>query len=659
MAFYRAMDWHAGEKQIHKLTHNLREDNPTSPFLTPHAAAAASRYSLMALGTLDAQDRPWCTVWGTGEPPLAQQVAPSVLGVRSTVDGSFDPVVQELFGDKMDGEVVREEPPGRMVSGLSIELEERGRQKLYGRMLAGALSAKDELDTSEPVPEQSQDSNNPKGKVADVQLVLKIEQSLGNCPKYLNKKHITSNSPQPELLSSSNLLSAEAIDLVHRADMLFVASANAHEDMDMNHRGGPKGFIRVSNPKGESKEGSTIVWPEYSGNNLYQTLGNLQSTPRAGLCIPDFNSSDVLYLTGNTEILIGKAASAVIAKSNLAVRFTVTSARHVKNGLPFKGTNLPDAAEGRSPYNPRVRYLTSERVDETSHSSNDSTLTAKLIKKTTLTPTITRYRFSLSSPQSWKAGQYVALEFSDELDMGYSHMRDDDPTSLNDDFIRTFTVSSPPQALGEHGEEFEVTIRKVGSITGFLSWQKEGGIEVAVRAFGGDFSFDFSWGEEREEHKKGVVFIAAGIGITPLLPQIPGMIQSNEIARLRVLWTIGIRDVNLVATVLKDFPELAARTTVFITGDIDSTALSDSHKKKTGVKKTLSSIQAIESLGIHQRRLTKEDLTSLDSHGNHDNNNNKDGGGAVQYYLCTAPALRTQIQSWLPGQTLIYENFDY
>ena len=223
------MDWHEGEKRIHELTHKLREDNPTSPFLTPRAAALVQRYSLMSLGTLDNEDQVWCTVWGTGEPPLAQQVAQSVLGIKSAVDGSFDPVVETLFGGKMDGEIVRETPPGRMVGGLSIELEERGRVKLYGRMIAGALSARDADNNNESKPDDK------IGKVADAQLVLKIEQSLGNCPKYLNRKRITSATPEPVLLSNSPHLSDEAIDLVHNADMLFVASAHEHDDMDLNH----------------------------------------------------------------------------------------------------------------------------------------------------------------------------------------------------------------------------------------------------------------------------------------------------------------------------------------------------------------------------------------------------------------------------------------
>ena len=142
------------------------------------------------------------------------------------------------------------------------------------------------------------------------------------------------------------------MNIVRQADLFFVASAHAHEDMDCNHRGGPPGFVRVYQPEGEN-EPSELVWPEYSGNNLYQTLGNLVATPKAGICIPNFETGDVLYVTGDTTVLVGKDAAQVIAKSKLAVKFRITGARLVQDGLPFRGLLMEDESKGRSPYNPR------------------------------------------------------------------------------------------------------------------------------------------------------------------------------------------------------------------------------------------------------------------------------------------------------------------
>lgn len=632
MSFFQASEWHEGEKAIHKRAHvDFREDNPTSPFLTPRAANQIQRYPLMAIGTLDDDDRPWCTIWGSGELPIAQPVAQSVIGIRTQVDASFDPVVQALFKGKDDGEVTREQGEGRLLSGLSIHLEERGRVKLAGRFMAGALTG-DENDNS-----NSQEEGGSIGKSGEVQLVAKIDQSLANCPKYLNQKTITSSKPKPRLVSTSVHLPDKAIDLIHQADMFFVSSAHEHEDMDANHRGGPQGFIRVEQPS-DPNEGSVIVWPEYSGNNLYQTLGNLEATPRAGLVVPNFETGDVLYVTGETETLVGAEASKVIAKSNLAVRLRVRAARFVENGLPFRGAVMDDASKGRSPYNPRIRYLASEKTDALGKTPGDRPpTTAQLVRKTRLTPTITRYRFALLDPGvfgPWKPGQYVALDLAAELDMGYSHMRDDDPTSLNDDYIRTFTVSSEPGALGQHGEEFEITVRSVGHVTKWLEWQREGMCELGIRGFGGEFSFEE--GSDGDKNRKRNAFVAAGIGITPLLGQMGG---SLDLSTLRVYWSLGIRDVGLALDILTQYPRLKDSLTIYLTGD---EALLDSSKaEKTKLQKLLAT-----GVKIERRRLKADDLTQVD-------------GEVDNWYLCTAPATRKMVQNWMPGKTIIYENFDY
>lgn len=643
MSFYQASSWHEGEKAIHKRAHmDFHEDNPTTPFLTPRAANQIQRYQLMAIGVLDEEDRPWCTVWGSGEPPLAQPVAQSVIGIRTDVDASFDPVVQAIYRGKDNGEVIREDGEGRLMSGLSAQLEERGRVKLAGRLIAGSLSAGEVVED-----EANKTDGGRPGKAGQLQLVVKIDQSLGNCPKYLNRKKIISSTPKPRLVSSSTHLTQRAIELVHNADLFFVASAHQHEDMDCNHRGGPAGFIRVHQPE-SSEQASSIVWPEYSGNNLYQTLGNLETTPHAGLVIPDFETGDVLYVTGDTETLVGADASHVLAKSTLAVRLHITAARFVENGLPFRGILMDDASKGRSPYNPKVRYLTSEKKDEFGKAPGEDTLTtAQLVRKTRLTPTINRYRFALSDPAAfgpWKPGQYVAMDVSSELDMGYSHMRDDDPTSLNDDYIRTFTVSSVPGSLGEHGEEFEITVRTVGNVTRWLEWQREGLCEIGIRGFGGEFSFvqgDTESGQGQGHGQRQTGFVAAGIGITPLL----GQMGALDLGNVHVWWSVGVRDVGLPLDILTQFPALKGSLTIYLTGD--EGLLDDDEKEK---------LRGLVNTGaqIERRRLQQSDLVSGGGGGG--------GGGRKEvddWYLCTAPAMRKIVQGWMPGKTIIYENFDY
>ena len=403
--------------------------------------------------------------------------------------------------------------------------------------------------------------------------------------------------------------------------MFFVSSSNHGINMGTNYRGGPPGFVRVISNDASSVE---LAYPEYSGNRLYQTLGNLLTTPEAGFVFPDFDTGDVLYITGTTEVVIGKDASNLIPRSNLVVRIQTTAARFVRRGLGFRGV-----LGERSPYNPPVRLLATERAMPDAQAKGTNTAYAKMLKRELLTPTIARFRFSISDPKAagqFKPGQYVALAFEDELSMGYSHMRDDDPKSLNDDYMRTFTISSPRGgSLPE--DEFEITIRKVGIVTDFMFRQNEkAGLEIPLRGFGGEFTIT-------QEEGEVVPFVAGGIGITPILAQLSEL----DLTRMRLFWTVNIRDIGLVDDTLSRCPALATCTSVFVSG-IDGATL-----KK--FEKSLGKVQASGAQVVNRRLLATDLPTGQElSH---------------KWYVCTGTALRKSLLEWLAGKEVIYEDFNY
>jgi len=606
------LEWHQGEKDIRKAMRAPEVDNPTVPALSPQLANHLRVAPLIAIGALDKEGRPWTTLWGNGQKGFSQPIAQGIVGIKTPVTGRYDPVVEELFGKEATGSIVKEEGDGRMVSGVTIDLETRKRVKMYGRMLAGSLG----MIEDEVAGHQEH--------IAQIQLVLKIEQSLGNCPKYLNKKHIVPALAKPELTSTSIQLSQEALDLIAKSDLFFMSSSHDTDDMDTNHRGGPAGFLRV---RSNDESGAVLVWPEYSGNRLYQTLGNLSDHPFAGLCIPDFETGDMLYLTGKTEILVAKDAAIIIPRSNLAVKITVQAARYVKNALPFRGI------EGdRSPYNPQVRHLASEK--NVSIAQEPLLQQATLLSQTKLTPTISRFRFALQNAATYKPGQYVTLDFSYQLDAGYSHMRDDDPLSINDDFVRTFTVSSPPgdpplPSRKLKDDEFEMTIRRVGVATGLLfkymgkesdqkhSWETD--FEIGVKGFGGEF-------EVQQSDNETICFIAAGVGITPILPSL----WTLDYSRLRLIWSVRQSDIDLVSEILEQHPRLSECLHLFVT-DGDET-----HEDIVKIKVALQNTQL--------RRITEKDVTFENIR---------------RYYLCTAATMRKQLTTWLPEKELIFEEFNF
>ncbi|GAD95718.1 oxidoreductase [Paecilomyces variotii No. 5] len=596
------MRWHDGEEKMHHIMKVSGQMNPTSPFLTPGAAYMVYQSPLIALGALDDQKRPWTTIWG-GEPGFAGPTGKSMIGIDSLVDTKHDPVLQALLRDE---KAVEYEKKGPVMAGLSIDLESRTRVKLHGRIKAGVVDSKE----------------------ARAQLLMKIDASLPNCPKYLNEKYIVPATPTPKLISDSPRLSPEAVALLGKADLFFISSSYRNKNMDTNHRGGPKGFVRmISN----NSTGAVIVYPEYSGNRLYQTLGNLQETPLVGLAVPDFDTGDVLHLTGKTNVLIGEEADRVLPRCKLAVQITVSSARFVRTGLSFKAI-----AGEESPYNPPVRYVRGEKDHEgIDLAQNKDSQRAFLVDSEYITPTIKRFRFRLkdaSNFKAWKPGQYATLSFEEYLDQGWSHMRDEDPRSLNDDYLRTFTVSSPPTQEAVQNGEFEMIIRNVGKATAYLFEQEaDGGCSLPFRGFGGEFRFN-------SKHQR-IAFIAAGIGITPVLSQLSSM-SREDIQRFHLLWAIRMEDIGLVSTTLRQYPELMKSTKLFLTGE--EPLIRDNQQARKTLDLLLQS-----TVHIERRRLEESDLSLLKAETD------------IEWYMCVGPAMKGHVLNWLAGTRVIYEDFNY
>ena len=637
---YNDHGWHDGESSIHHTLHVPEYDNPTSFGLNGAAGYMLQISSMLAVGTLDTEERPWTTLLG-GEPGFARSFGTNVVGVKAIVGRKHDPVIETLLNT---------ESKGRALSALGIHLDSRNRVKLSGRFLGGGLI--DPTDSSE------NNLSNEGGDAAELQMAFAIERSLTNCPKYLNRKSLILTIPKPVLASESVPLCEAAVGLLAKADLFFMSSSHHTANMGTNHRGGPPGFVRLAS---NTKERTTLVYPEYSGNRLYQTLGNLSITPKAGLVIPDFDTGDVLYITGTTEIAYGDEAARILPRSNLLLKIHVTAARYVQHGLSFR------AHPGEpSPYNPPVRYLTSEQhstttSDPSQPTDKSSIVHATLTARTILTPTIARFRFRVTTPPTaershWKAGQYVAFSFEDELSLGYSHSRDDDPQSLNDDYVRTFTVSSAPPSspTGKEKElDFEITIRNVGKVTSFLfRYPIRSGLEVPLRGFGGSFGIDIPEVKGMESKRTNIPFVAGGIGITPLIAQLPELEERKLLHQdegLKLFWAVHVRDMGLAIDTLERFPGLKGVTRVFVSG-------TESAKKGSRVaaeeKKTLERIKSmIDGAGglLVERRLGKEDLLVPEL-----------GLEEVDtWYLCAGKPLRKQVVEWMEGRKVVFEDFDY
>jgi hypothetical protein len=133
----------------------------------------------------------------------------------------------------------------------------------------------------------------------ETSLRLDVQESYPNCPKYITRRQLrTVSAESTESLpdTAGTTLGPDQQDALIRADALFVATAHPTRGADASHRGGPPGFIEVLDER-------ALRIPDYSGNSMFNTLGNLRVNARAGILVPDFERHRTLQLTGTAETL--------------------------------------------------------------------------------------------------------------------------------------------------------------------------------------------------------------------------------------------------------------------------------------------------------------------------------------------------------------------
>ena len=84
-------------------------------------------------------------------------------------------------------------------------------------------------------------------------------------------------------------------DLIERSPMFFLATADAEGRPDCSYKGGVPGFVRVVDDR-------TLAWPDYDGNGMFRSLGNLLVNPRVGMLFVDFERPRRVRISGIASI---------------------------------------------------------------------------------------------------------------------------------------------------------------------------------------------------------------------------------------------------------------------------------------------------------------------------------------------------------------------
>jgi predicted pyridoxine 5'-phosphate oxidase superfamily flavin-nucleotide-binding protein len=256
--------YHEGELAVQARAESRDEAEQNAAMLgaslpAPMRAFLAAQRTL-ALGALDGLGRPWASLWSSS-PGFVTSAGTRIVRIArdDRVAAADDPLRALLV-------------PGRDVGLLAIELSSRRRLRINGAV-ARADEHRVEID---------------------------VREVFANCPKYIQRREPIRGGAAATTPPSERGVALDPARraLLERADTLFVASSHPTRGVDVSHRGGEPGFVRVLDDR-------TLRIPDYSGNGMFQTLGNFEVVPRAGLVAVDFERRRLLSLTGTVSVSFG------------------------------------------------------------------------------------------------------------------------------------------------------------------------------------------------------------------------------------------------------------------------------------------------------------------------------------------------------------------
>jgi uncharacterized protein len=250
--------FHAGELSVQQRAGTRAEAERLAPMLEPAELRGGvvrflAERTFAAITARDADGRLWTSLL-SGPPGFLEAAGPTTLAIHARFPE----------GDPLHGL-----PAGQQVGLIVVELAARHRVRINGTLTS----------------------------VNGDTVVIEVEQAYGNCPQYIHARLLAQESAGPgdpgEVRRDAALSPADA-RLIRAATTFFLGTTNPERGSDASHRGGTRGFVRV--------DGDRLWWPDYPGNNLFNSFGNLAVDPEASLLFLDFDTGRTLQLSGTAEV---------------------------------------------------------------------------------------------------------------------------------------------------------------------------------------------------------------------------------------------------------------------------------------------------------------------------------------------------------------------
>ncbi|MGD1282793.1 pyridoxamine 5'-phosphate oxidase family protein [Mycobacterium seoulense] len=167
-----------------------------------------------------------------------------------------------------EGDPLHDLPSGQQVGLIAVDFATRRRLRVNGEFLGAERGG----------------------------MTVRVEQSYGNCPKYIHRHAIDVDGlAAPASRRRTTLLTPADEASIAASDTFFLGTSHPTRGSDASHRGGPPGFVRVDSP-------NSLWWPDFPGNNMFNSYGNLAVDDEAALLFVDFDTGDALHVTGRARV---------------------------------------------------------------------------------------------------------------------------------------------------------------------------------------------------------------------------------------------------------------------------------------------------------------------------------------------------------------------
>ena len=221
--------------------------------LSPGASAFLSAQTFAVLASRDAMSRLWSS-------PLS--------GPAGFLRGDVDTV--QVLQVPAPGDPLHQVRVGAHAALLAFDPSRRRRLRVNGSVVAAAAGA----------------------------FAVRVVETFGNCPAYIERRvlapAVAASATTESALTADGFLTSTASGIVQAADTFFLGSEHPIRGADASHKGGPAGFVRV--------EGHDVLWPDFAGNNMFNSLGNISVDSSAAVLFIDFERGVQVQLSGTAVL---------------------------------------------------------------------------------------------------------------------------------------------------------------------------------------------------------------------------------------------------------------------------------------------------------------------------------------------------------------------